>query len=104
MRINKITSTCSMIELGNVDKYCVKGLTRKQFRGSINRMLRSLNMNDMDDKNYSILYNCSNMDLVKYLKRLGFKHVYTYDGHGNPVKVFILQFDKQNWFQRWINS
>lgn len=103
MKINKIQSTCSMIELGCLKKYDIKEISRKTFRRLINSMLRDLNMSDTYDKNYSILYNCSNKDLVKYLKRLGFKHVYTYDGYRSPVKVFILQFDKRNWFQRVFN-
>ena len=103
MKINKIQSTCSMVELGSLDLYDIKGISRKSFRRLINSMLKNLNMSDTHDKNYSILYNCSYQDLVKHLKKLGFKHVYTYDGHRNPVKVFILQFDKRNWFQRLFN-
>lgn len=101
MQINIIKNTCSMVELGDLTRYSIEGLSCKIFRKAVNAKLEQQNKTDTYNKNYAILYNCSNFSLVKPLKKLGFKHVYTYTGSDDRrVKIFILEFDKKNWFQR----
>lgn len=91
-----------MLELTdpNGDLYDIH--SKQDFLSDINRYLKEKKLYSTQDKNYSILYNCTCKTRFKKLKSFGFKHVFTYQGV-EKVKVLILEVNRKPWYKRLFN-
>ena len=100
MKLNKITSTCSMYELGDVlPRALSKKRTKKEF---INWLTDQETIIYGKDK--CIIYNSTNSTISKRLRKIGFKKVFSYTGQGY-VSVYMLRVRdlERNWFKRLLN-
>lgn len=99
MKLNIITNTCSMFELGNVYSNNLKDITLKDFKIFTKKEL--IKINKYPEK-FSIIYNCTNNNYYRILKKLGFKQISRYKGYSsfNDVKVLIWKSEKYTFFER----
>ena len=89
MRLNRLTNTCSMYELGDVD---YSDILKYPFKENLKELIKLSNIHDKDG---IIIYN-TNFDWIQYfrarilLRLSGFKQVHSYKGFtGNSVYVLM---------------
>ena len=101
MKLNKITNTCSMFELGDFQSFCHPNYSKNKFYNFIRREFEILGVNKYCE-NYSIIYNCTSDKNYKLLRKLGFKQISRYKGwdSSNDVKVLIWKSEKYTFFER----
>lgn len=103
MRLNQIRNTCSMWELGNVESQAISTMSRFEFEIALCKAFEKIHKS-YDSK--AIIYNCSNKNFHKHLKRLGFKKVFSYKGYSSyeDVITFVKKtgesVEKKSFFQR----
>ena len=101
MKLNRITNTCSMFELGDFESFSHPNYSKNKFYIFIIKEFERLCV-DKYRENYSIIYNCTSNQNYKFLRKLGFKRISCYKGQNpsNDVKVLIWKSEKYTFFER----
>jgi len=102
MRLNKVRSTCSMYELGDVGEGNLDGIKPEVFENSLRKAFTELGVNYFQK---AIIYNCSNSNMHKILKKLGFKPQFTYKGYSSYSKVttFVKRTGIERGTRSWLD-
>lgn len=87
MKLNQVGNTCSMWELGNVERSSISSISKTEFEFALCKALEKINKS-YDSK--AIIYNCSNESLHKNLKKLGFKKAFSYKGYSSYSDVITF--------------
>lgn len=89
-----------MIEIGDISSSDISSKT-KLIR-NINIGLKILNKRMLSEDEYMVLYNGTCSEIIKRLKRLGFKKVSSYQGHSeNRVQVLMWEPNKLTFWERF---
>ena len=91
MHLVSILYTCSMKELSSVTLQDIEGKTKKEFRYNAGYNSGAGTEDKLADTKV-ILYNSNQRGKIETeLKRLGFKHVFSYKGNNNNVKTWMVK-------------
>jgi len=103
MVVTKMNSTCSMIEVGQFNRYDLDSIW--SFRNRIDDQLRVLDKTYLEYKNYGVIYNSTCKKTTRRLKSFGFRKIGSYKGEYSYKRVQILLWEPsvESLWQRIIN-
>ena len=104
MKITKLHSTCSMLELGGLGAILPTGFNKEYIKERIKSQLNETEGYFRGKRNIIANVNYKQTrTLYKELSKIGFKTVHTYQGNSGAVAVMILDLNKKTWREKIIS-
>lgn len=84
-----------MLELGNP---CISELkNKKEFLYEVDKELTRKGESTTSHKRYTIIYNCTDSNISKQLRRIGFRSVFCYTGASDSlVQVLMMEIHSKS--------